>query len=134
LAVSKQTAQKFYEDRFSLRKLNKLEDRKQYQIKITNRFAALGNLNENEDINRAWENIKENIKTSSKYSLDLHEVKQHKPWFDEEGLGFLDQRQQAEIQWLQDPNHNSANNINNVRSESSRHFRNEKRKAMIYEI
>ena len=45
-----------------------------------------------EDINRAWENIKENIKTSAKESLGLQELKQHKPWFDEECLGVLDQR------------------------------------------
>jgi hypothetical protein len=36
--------------------------------------------------------IKENIKTSAKESLGLHEIKQHKPWFDEECLGILDQR------------------------------------------
>jgi len=59
LAVSKQTAQKFDGERFNLRKLNELEVRKQYQIEITNRFTALGNLNDNEDINRAWENITE---------------------------------------------------------------------------
>jgi len=50
------------------------------------------NLCDDKDINRAWENIKENIKTSAKESLVLHELKQHKPWFDEECLGFLEQR------------------------------------------
>jgi hypothetical protein len=40
------------------------------------------------DLNRAWENIKENIKTSAKESIGLHELKQHKPWFDEECLSF----------------------------------------------
>jgi len=49
-------------ERFNLRKLNELEVRKHYQIEIKNRFAALGNLND-DDINRTWENIKENIKT-----------------------------------------------------------------------
>jgi hypothetical protein len=49
------------------------------------------------------ENIKENIKTLAKEDLGLYEVKQHKPWFDEEWLGFLDQRKQAKMQWLQDP-------------------------------
>jgi len=68
-----------------------------YQIEITNRFAALENLDVDEDVNRAWENIKENIKTSAKESLGLHEWKQHKPWFDKECLGFLDQRKQAKI-------------------------------------
>jgi hypothetical protein len=48
-----------------------------------------------EDINRARENIKENIKTSAKESLGLHELKQHKPWCYEECLGFLDHRKQA---------------------------------------
>jgi len=31
---------------------------KQYQLEITNRFAALENLSDDEDINRAWENFK----------------------------------------------------------------------------
>jgi hypothetical protein len=66
-------------ERFNLRKLNKLEVMKQYQIKISNRFAALENLNDSDDINRAWENINENIKTSSNDSLGLYELKQHKP-------------------------------------------------------
>jgi hypothetical protein len=41
-------------------------------IKISNRFAALENLNDSEDISRAWENIKKNIKMSAKESLCLH--------------------------------------------------------------
>jgi len=53
-------------ERFNLRKLNELEVRKQSQIKISNRFAALENLSDNEDINRACENIKENTKPQLK--------------------------------------------------------------------
>jgi hypothetical protein len=41
-------------------------------------------LSDSEDINRAWENIKENIKTSVKEHLGLHELKKHKPLFEEE--------------------------------------------------
>ena len=89
LAVGKQAAQRFDKQRFNLRKLKELEVRKQYQIEITNRFAAMENLNDDEDVNRTWENIKENIKTSAKDSLGLHELKQQKPWFDEECLGFF---------------------------------------------
>ena len=84
LAVSKQAAQKFGGQRFNLRKLNELDVMKQYKIEITNRFAALKNLCNDKDINRAWENIKGNIKTSAKESLGPHELKQHKPWIDEE--------------------------------------------------
>jgi hypothetical protein len=66
LAVFKQATQNFDAERFNLKKLNQLEVKKQYQIKISNRFAALENLNVTEDINRAWENIKESIKISVK--------------------------------------------------------------------
>jgi len=52
LAVSKQATQKCDGERFNLRKLNELEVRKQYQIEITNRFAALENLNDSKDITR----------------------------------------------------------------------------------
>jgi glycine betaine/choline ABC-type transport system substrate-binding protein len=61
--VSKQAAQKLDGERFNLRKLNELGVRKQYQVEITNRIAASENLSDCEDIDRAWENIKENIKT-----------------------------------------------------------------------
>jgi hypothetical protein len=84
LVVSKKAAQKFDGKRFYLGKVNELEVRKQYQIKITNRFAALENSSDGEDINRGWENVKEDIKTRAKESLGLPELKQHKPWFDEE--------------------------------------------------
>jgi len=59
LAVSKQAAQKSDEERFNLRQLSELEFRKQYQIKISVRFAVLQNLSYSED-------IKENIKTSAR--------------------------------------------------------------------
>ena len=62
------------------------------------------NLSNSEDINRAWENITENIKTSAKNSPGLYTLKQHKRWFDEECLGFLDQRKEAKMQSLQDSN------------------------------
>jgi 50S ribosomal subunit-associated GTPase HflX len=120
-AIGKYVAQKFDGERFNLRKLNELEVRKQYQIQIMNRFAALENLSDCEDIYRAWENIQKNIKTSAKESLGLHELKQHKPLFYEECLGFLDQRKQAEMHWLQDRSQMNVDNLNNVRCEASRH-------------
>ena len=60
-------------------------------------------LSDGEDINRAWENIKENIITSAKDSLGMHKLKQHKLWFKEQCLDFLYRRKQAKIQWVQDP-------------------------------
>ena len=36
-------------------------------------------------------------------SLGVHELKQQKLWFDKECFGFLDQRKQAKMLWVQDP-------------------------------
>ena len=49
-------------ERFNPQKLSELEVRKQYQIEISDKFAALEKLNDGEYINRIWENIKENRK------------------------------------------------------------------------
>jgi rubrerythrin len=102
LSVSKRAAQKSDMQRFDFfRKLNDAEVVEQYQFKISNRFAALGNLDDNVDISRAWENIRENTKISSKESY--YELKPHKPEFDEECSESVDRRKQAKLQWLQNP-------------------------------
>jgi len=117
-----------------LRKLNEPDVREHYQIKITNRFAALENLKDDEDVNRTWENSKENIQTASKESLGLHELKENKPWFDEECLGVLDQRKRAKLQWIQDPSQSNADILNNVRREVSTHFRKKKKAYLTAKI
>jgi len=76
---------------------------------------------------KTWENFKENIQTSAKESLGLDEFKQNKPWFDEECLGFLDQRKRAKIQWIQNPCQSNVDNLYSVRREVSRHFRKKRR-------
>ena len=131
LAVGKQDAQRLDRQRFNLSKLNDLEVRKEYQIDITNRFPSLENLNEDEDVNRTWEKIKENIQTTTKESLGVQEWKQHKSWFEEEFLGFLYQRKRTKMQWVQDPSQSNVDNLKIVRREVIRHFRN-KKKAYFY--
>ena len=91
LTVRKQTTQKLDRERLDLRMLNVVG------IEISNRFAALENVSDGEDIKKGWRNIKEAIKTSAKESVSLYELKQHKLWFAEECLGVLDQRKQAKM-------------------------------------
>ena len=67
----------------------------------------------------------------------MHEMKQHKPWFDEECLGILDQRKQAKMQWIENPSQSNEDNLSNVRRDTSRHFRNKKKaylRAKIEEL
>jgi hypothetical protein len=40
------------------------------------------------------------------------------------------QRKQAKLQWLQDPSEANEDNLNDVRREASRHFRNKKREYL----
>jgi hypothetical protein len=130
LAAGKDAAQNFYVERFNLKKLSEIDVTKQYQINISNKSAALENVNDSGEIYRVWESIKQNIKISAKESLGLSDRKQQKPCFDEKCLQFLDQRKQAKMQWLRNPNKSNVDNLNNVRSESTRHFRNNKREYL----
>jgi hypothetical protein len=50
---------------------------KQYQIKLSDSFTAYGNLNHYKDINRTWENIKDNI-FSAKERIVLYKRKQYR--------------------------------------------------------
>ena len=95
LALRKETAQKFDVKKFILKKLSELEVRKECRIEISNKFVALESLNDRYDINRVWENVKQNIKTSGRESLGQYELKQHKPRFDDECSRILDQRKQT---------------------------------------
>jgi hypothetical protein len=54
-------------------------------------------------------------------------LKKHKPWFDEGCSKLSDQRKQAKLQWLQNSSEINGVNLKNIRPESSRHFRNNKR-------
>jgi hypothetical protein len=112
-------------ERFNLKKLKEVEDKE-----ISNRFAALEDLDAEMDINRAWETDRYNIKISAEESLGYYELKKHKPWFVEGCSELLDQRKQAKLQWLQDPSEINGDNLDNIRRETSRHFRNKKREYL----
>jgi hypothetical protein len=66
--------------RFKFKKLNDVEVKVQYQVKISNRFAPLENFDDDDDddddddldINRAWESIPENMKASATDSLGYY--------------------------------------------------------------
>lgn len=83
LSMSKQAAQKFYTEQFNLRKVNKIKVREQYELKISNRSAALESLDEYKYFNRTSKDIRDNIKISAKENLSPCECKLHKPWFEE---------------------------------------------------
>jgi hypothetical protein len=64
--------------------------------------------------------------TSAKLNIRYHDLKHNKPWFDDEYLKLIYQRKQAKLQWLQNPNQTNRDNLQNLRRETRRTFRNKK--------
>jgi hypothetical protein len=60
LAVNKQRSQRTDMERFNLKKLNDVEVKQQFRVEVSNRFAALEDLDTEVKINSAWETIREN--------------------------------------------------------------------------
>jgi hypothetical protein len=53
--------------------LNDVESKEQFRVEVSNRFAALEDLDAEVEINSAWQTISENIKISAKDSLEYFE-------------------------------------------------------------
>jgi hypothetical protein len=66
-------------------------------LKKSIRFAALENLKDSGDINKAWDNIRENIKILAQESLGYCVSKHRKLWFDEECSKMVDQRKLSKL-------------------------------------
>jgi hypothetical protein len=78
LAVSKRRSHSFHTERFSLRKLKKLEEKGQYHVQMSNTCAAFENVDVNVDITNAWKTMMENISVSAKDNGSYYELN----WFD----------------------------------------------------
>jgi hypothetical protein len=64
--VNKQRSHRFNKERFNLKKLNEVEGKEEFRVEVSNRFAALEDLDTEVEINSTWETIKENIHISAK--------------------------------------------------------------------
>jgi hypothetical protein len=92
LAVNKQSSQRFHMEGFNLKKINEAENKERYGVEVSNRFAALGVLDAEMDINSTWKTIRENMKISPKESLCYYELKKLQPWFGEGFSKLLDKK------------------------------------------
>jgi hypothetical protein len=59
-------------------KLNEVGGKDKFCVEVSNRLAALEDLDAEVEINSAWETIRENIKISAKEILGYFELKKHK--------------------------------------------------------
>jgi hypothetical protein len=67
--LSSLTTKEFDIQKFNLTKLNEAKGEDGYQAKVLNKFSALENLDDYEDMSRAWETIKWNINISANENL-----------------------------------------------------------------
>jgi hypothetical protein len=98
LAVSKRAAQQTGTERFNVKKLNEGDVREQLYFLIRTKFAALKNIGNDGDTNRAWDNIRENINILAEENLGYCESNHLKTWCDEECSKLADRKKQAKIQ------------------------------------
>jgi hypothetical protein len=123
ISVSKRARKTFDLEGFDLKKLDDVEVTEKYQVKISNRFAALESSDKSFGINNAQKSIRENIKTSAKDNLGYQKLKHNKSWFDDECSKLIDQRKKAKLQWLQNPSKINEDNLQNLRPQTCRKFR-----------
>jgi hypothetical protein len=72
----------------------------------------LENIGAELDINRTWENNRENINISAKESPGYYKLKKHKPCVRRRMLKNYDQRRQAKLQRLHDPTEINVTKLN----------------------
>jgi hypothetical protein len=77
LAVNKQRLHRFCMERFNLKKLNKVHCKEKFCVEVSNRFAAMEDMDAEVEINCAWEVIRENVKISADGSLGYFELKKN---------------------------------------------------------
>ena len=124
-------------EKFDTEKLKDGEVRNSYQVLVSNKFSALENLDEVEnieDVNKIWETMREKIISSAKESIGCVGKIKNKPWFDDECADLVKQRQQARIKWLQDPNQINAEAYSELKRRTSSTFRSKKRVYMKEKI
>jgi hypothetical protein len=114
LAVNIQRSHRFHMERSNLKKLNEVEGKEQYHLELLYRFAALEGLDTEVEMNSAWEMIRENKKFQP-MRVGYCELKKHKPWFDQAFSKLVDERKQANLQWLQDPSEITGDNLKIIR-------------------
>jgi hypothetical protein len=83
IAVNKQGSRRFHMVRSNLQKLNEIEGKETYRVEVSNRFAALEDLDAEVEINSAWQMIRKNIKIAGRECLGYNELEKRKPWFKE---------------------------------------------------
>jgi hypothetical protein len=97
LTINKKRSHRFHMEIFNPKRLNEVNGKETYRVEVSNRYAALADLDTEVDINSVLEIIGGNSKISAKGNLVSYELKKHKPQFDEGCSNILDGRKQENL-------------------------------------
>ena len=102
-----------------------MEVMEQYQLNISKSSVFLDNRDDRGHVHRAWEIcVGETLMSSVKEGAGQQERKENEKYFDEVFSKIMNQRKRAKLLWLQDQSRINADNLNFVKHEASRYFRN----------
>ena len=91
---------------FDVEKLKDQQIRTEYQLNLSNRFAILDQLeeeNEEENVQITWNDIKNGIREAAEDTVGFREQTNRNAWFDDECWRAIDQRKKAQQKCLQSP-------------------------------
>ncbi|PSN48471.1 hypothetical protein C0J52_11717 [Blattella germanica] len=110
------------------------------EIKITNRFETLECSEENvateeeTNINRERESIRDTIKLSASESVGLLNKRQSRKWFDDECADMINKRILAKMNWIREPNEQNSEQLCSIRRETTKFLKNKKREYLKEKI
>jgi hypothetical protein len=126
LSLKKGIKQHLVAESYNLNELLDHETRKEYQMDVANRFSSLEGL-EVSNVDGTWVKIRDSIKASAKEKVGVLETHRNKPWFSQGCSELANERKQAKLLWLQNPNDQTAEDFSNVKRNTCRTFKQKKR-------
>jgi len=136
LSLNKTNGQLMGSKRLNVQSLTEGENGLKYAVEVTNKFAALKEINESDDnaVDKQWENVRDAIVKSAEVTVGFCKRHKNKPWFDEECVKIVKVRNEARIAWLTQNMAETRNKFLNIRQAAHNLFKNKKRQYLKRKI
>ncbi|PSN43801.1 hypothetical protein C0J52_15501 [Blattella germanica] len=122
LALTRGTDTKDDSDKYELKNLRNDEEFETLECSEENVATE-----EETNINREWETIRDTIKLSASESVGHLKKRQSRKWFDEECVDMVHKRKLAKMNWMREPNEQNSEQLCSIRRETTRFLKNKQR-------
>ena len=136
LSINRTNRQLIGTKRLNVQSLTEGENGIKYAVEITNKFAALEEMDESDvnAVDKQWENIRDAIVKSAEATVGFCKRHKNKPWFDEDCVKIAKVRNEARIAWLTKNTDETRNQFINIRQAAHNMFKNKKRQYLKRKI